>query len=358
MIDILRDWFHRNFSDPQVVMLALLLAAGFLTIAFLGDMLAPVIAALVIGYLLEGLVKLMEERRVPRLISVLTVFSLFMVFMLLILLVLVPLLSQQITQLVQELPAMVSRGQEALKALPQRYPDFVSTEQIAELLSSIREEVAKSGQSLVAISLESIPGLVTLLVYLILVPLLVFFFLKDKGLLKNWFSGFLPADRQLARDVWREMDQQLSNYVRGKFWEILIVGGVSFVTFQFMGLNYAALLALLVGLSVIIPYIGATVVTFPVAIIGAFQWGWTPEFMYLMIAYGIIQVLDGNVLVPVLFSEAVNLHPIAIIVAILFFGGLWGFWGVFFAIPLATLVKAVLSAWPTAKTGEDAIAAA
>lgn len=351
MINILRDWFRRNFSDPQVVMLALLLAGGILIIVFLGDMLAPVIAALVIGYLLEGLVSLMERRRVPRLISVFTVFSLFMVFVLLILLVLVPLLSQQISQLVQELPAMVSRGQEALKALPQRYPDFVSTEQITDLLTSIREEVAKTGQSLVAISLASIPGLVTILVYLILVPLLVFFFLKDKGLLKTWFNGFLPDDRRLASAVWVEMDQQLSNYVRGKFWEIIIVGGVSFVTFQFMGLNYAALLGLLVGLSVIIPYIGATVVTFPVAIIGAFQWGWTPDFMYLMIAYGIIQVLDGNVLVPVLFSEAVNLHPIAIIVAILFFGGLWGFWGVFFAIPLATLVKAVLSAWPTANAG-------
>ena len=62
--------------------------------------------------------------------------------------------------------------------------------------------------------------------------------------------------------------------------------------------------------------------------------------------YGIIQALDGNVLVPLLFSEAVNLHPVAIICAVLLFGGLWGFWGVFFAIPLATLFKAVINAWP------------
>jgi putative permease len=65
-------------------------------------------------------------------------------------------------------------------------------------------------------------------------------------------------------------------------------------------------------------------------------------------AYGVIQLLDGNVLVPLLFSEAVNLHPVAIIVAVLFFGGIWGVWGVFFAIPLATLVSAIFSAWPTA----------
>ena len=64
-----------------------------------------------------------------------------------------------------------------------------------------------------------------------------------------------------------------------------------------------------------------------------------------MVAYGIIQLIDSNVLVPLLFSEAVNLHPVAIIMAVLVFGGLWG-WRIL-VIPLATLVKAVLTAWPT-----------
>ena len=63
-----------------------------------------------------------------------------------------------------------------------------------------------------------------------------------------------------------------------------------------------------------------------------------------MIAYGIIQIFDGNLLAPLLLSRVVNLHPVAIIIAILVFGGLWGIWGVFFAIPLATLVQAVLKA--------------
>jgi putative permease len=93
----------------------------------------------------------------------------------------------------------------------------------------------------------------------------------------------------------------------------------------------------------------------PVALVAWFQWGWGPDFAWLMVAYGIIQALDGNVLVPLLFSEVVNLHPVAIIVAILVFGGLWGFWGVFFAIPLATLVSAILVAWPQQGGGEDAV---
>jgi putative permease len=112
-----------------------------------------------------------------------------------------------------------------------------------------------------------------------------------------------------------------------------------------MGLQFAMLLGLMVGLSVVVPYIGAAVVTLPVAIVALFQWGWSSEFMWLMIAYSIIQAIDGNILVPLLFSEVVDLHPIAIIVAVLVFGGLWGFWGVFFAIPLATVVQAILKAW-------------
>jgi len=144
--------------------------------------------------------------------------------------------------------------------------------------------------------------------------------------------------------------------VRGKVLEIVIVAGVTSVTFSLLGVNYALLLGILTGLSVLIPYIGAAAATLPVFLIGFFQWGWSSELFYLMLAYGVIQALDGNVLVPLLFSEAVKMHPVAIVLAVLVFGGLWGFWGVFFAIPLATLCKAILNAWPT-RYGASAVGA-
>jgi len=156
----------------------------------------------------------------------------------------------------------------------------------------------------------------------------------------------LPKQRDLMSGVWLEVDQQIGNYVRGKVWEILIVGVATYMVFIIFGLKYALLLSALVGLSVLIPYIGATVVSLPVAAIAYFQWGVNSDFWYLMLAYFVVQALDGNVLVPLLFQKVVNLHPVAIIVSILVFGGIWGFWGVFFAIPLATLVNALLIAWP------------
>jgi putative permease len=152
------------------------------------------------------------------------------------------------------------------------------------------------------------------------------------------------------------MNVQMSGYIRGKVVEIIVVGVVTYLCFKLFGLDYAVLLAFLVGLSVIVPYVGFVAVTFPVLIIAYLQFGWTTEFFYLVAGYMIIQAVDGFVIVPLLFSEAVNLHPIAIITAILVFGSWWGLWGVFFAIPLATLVKAVLTSWPRGVLAEPDLA--
>lgn len=349
MLEIIKDWYRRNFSDPQAVILLLFLIAGFLIVIYMGGMLAPILASVVIAYMLEAVVTLLQGHHVPRIGAVMLVYIIFLLLVLFLILWLIPVVSGQITQLVQELPNQIDRGQQALLRLPQMYPQIVSESQVNDIMSVIRDQIKSAGQSFVSFSVASIPVLFALVIYLVLVPLLVFFFLKDKTIILEWLERYLPKQHGLAAKVWEEMDQQIGNYVRGKFTEIFIVGGVTYIAFAVMGLNYAMLLGVLVGLSVIIPYIGAAAVTVPVAMIGYFQWGWTADFAYLLLVYGIIQMLDGNVLVPLLFSEAVNLHPVAIILAVLVFGGLWGLWGVFFAIPLATLVKAVLNAWPTAQ---------
>ena len=345
-MNIVSAWFRRVFTDTQAVILIVLLLLGTLVVLFMGNMLAPVIAGIIIAYLLEGLVTYLGRLKMPRMIAVAIVFTLFSAFVLFVVVGLLPLISRQLTQLLQQLPSMLLRGQEMLLALPAKYPTYFTEEQIVGVIESMKAELGNLGQVFVSYSVASVVGLITLMIYLILVPLLVFFFLKDKDRIIAWFRRYLPKDYSLAKTVWHEVDLQLGNYVRGKFWEVLIIWSASFATFTFMGLQFAMLLGLLVGLSVIIPYIGAVLVTFPVAIVALFQWGWSADFVYLMIAYLVIQGLDGNVLVPLLFSEVVNLHPIAIIVAVLVFGGIWGFWGVFFAIPLATVVQAVLKAWP------------
>ena len=354
MLDVIGKWFRTYLSDEEAVYLLLILTGGLLVVIFFGRMLAPVLTALVLAYLLQGLVGMLERRGIPRVVAVWLVFLFFIGMLVGILTIVMPMVWKQTLNLVQEqLPRMLNNAEAWLRELPASYPEVISMRQVDTLVEVVQREIAEAGQAVLTLSLASIPGLVELMVFLVLLPLLVFFFMMDRDKLVAWFTGFLPDRRRLLAQVWHEMDQQVANYVRGKVLEILIVAAVTFVTFQVLGLNYALLLAVLVGLSVIIPYIGATVVTLPVAAVAWVQFGWGGEFAMIMIAYGVIQFLDANVLVPFLFSEAVNLHPVAIITAILFFGGLWGFWGIFFAIPLATLIKAVLSAWPrsNASTG-------
>lgn len=346
-LDFVRDFFHRILPNSQVVSLALSLLVGSLLIYSLSESLMPVFASVVLAYLLEGLVVKLQNRWMPRLATVYLVFFAFLTALIFVLFVLIPVLSEQTVQLVQRIPDMVARVQNEIMRLPEIYPDIISQPRIREILFSVQQDLLRYGQVLISGSAQSFAGLLAAVIYLFLVPLMVFFFLKDKESIIAWFSQYLPKDRSLTLRVWQEVDVQIANYVRGKFMEVLILWAVSYMAFAMFNLNYAMLLAVLMGVSVVIPYVGATLVTFPVLAVAYAQWGTAGDhFMYVLMAYSIIQAIDGVVLVPLLFSEAVNLHPIAIIIAILFFGNLWGFWGVFFAIPLATLVKAVLTAWP------------
>ena len=345
-LEIISGWVNRYFSNEEAIYLVALLVVGFLVLFTLGGVLAPVLTGLVLAFLLQGLVKQLVDWRVPERAAVWLAFLLFIGVLTALALFVAPLVWQQLRALVEALPGLVGRWREAAGDLAQAFPELLTEAQITAWLEAATSQVGSIGASALEALVANLSSMVGILIYLVLVPISVFFFLKDRRRIMGWLLSALPKKRSLIQRVGEEMNQQLANYVRGKFIEILIVGFVTFVTFTLLGLNYAALLGVLVGVSVLIPFVGAAVVTIPVALVGIIQFGWSWELAYVMAAYGIIQALDGNVLVPLLFSEAVDLHPITIIVAVLAFGGLWGVWGVFFAIPLATLVKAIINAWP------------
>ncbi|TPH26587.1 AI-2E family transporter [Haemophilus haemolyticus] len=347
MLEMLRNWYIRRLSDPQTMGLLAILLFGFLAIYFFGNLIAPLLIAIVLAYLLEMPIRFLNLRlRFPRIMATILVFGSFISIATIFFLILVPMLWNQSISLLSDLPAMFNKLNEWLLNLPEHYPELIDYSMVDSIFNSVREKILGFGESVVKLSLTSIMNLVSLGIYAFLVPLMMFFMLKDKKELLQGVSRFLPRNRHLAFKVWIEMQQQISNYIHGKLLEILIVTLITYIIFLIFGLNYPLLLAFAVGLSVLVPYIGAVLVTIPVALVALFQFGVSPTFWYIIVAFAISQLLDGNLLVPYLFSEAVNLHPLAIIISVLIFGGLWGFWGVFFAIPLATLVKAVLNALP------------
>ncbi len=346
MTNLLRNWFDRYLSDEEAVIFAVLLVGCLIIILTMGSILAPLITGIVLAFVMQGVIKLMLSYRVPRLGAVLLTFVMFLGGFVTFLVLVIPRLWRQMKRLFEELPDMLDRSQALLVQLQATYPELISEQQLSGWSELLSIEASGLGQWVVSFSLSQLPVVVAVPIYMMLVPILVFFLLKDKDKIITWCVHFLPQERPLMRRITAEMTAQMANYIRGKFVEFLIVGIVTYVFFAVFGLEYAMLLAFLVGLSVIVPYLGVAVVTIPVVMIAYLQFGWSETLFYVLGGYAVIQTLDGLILVPLLFSDAVNLHPIAIIIAVLVFGSWWGLWGVFFAIPLATLIKAVITAWP------------
>ena len=310
------------------------------------EILTPFIISIVVAYLLVGLQKKIETYGVAQPLSTIIAFSVFIIVGAAMFTWLIPLLYVQLQSFVLDIPRLFNEFLNFVSTIPATFPDLVNSDQISVFFQAVSSELSSITQNIVKSSISGIQSTITVLLYIILFPILVYFFLFDR---KNIIEGCLriiPGDRAMLSQVWSEMDVQLSNYVRGKVLEIFIVGIAAAILFASFGLNYGALLAVLVGLSVLIPYVGAFSITIPIVIIGLLQFGLGTQFYLLIGIYLLLQFLDGNLLVPIIFSEAVKLHPIVIILAVFIFGSLFGFWGVFFSIPLATFIKAVWNAWP------------
>ena len=347
MFEVFRGWIDTHLSDEEAVLFIAILIGFFVVVITMGAILAPLLTGIVLAYVMQGIITALSRFQIPRWFAVTVTFLVFLGGFIGFLFFIIPLVWRQLQSLLNGLPDKISRTQELLDRLPDQFPGIISQQQVQVWVDMLNSEASGITQWLVSFSLSSLPILVAVVVYVLLVAILVLFLLKDKDEIIAWSLSFLPKDRPLMDQIGIEMNQQMANYIRGKFIEFLIIGVTSYLFFAVMGVNYAVLLGFLVGLSVIVPYVGVMAVTIPVVIISYLQFGWTSEFLYLVFGYGVIQGIDGMVLVPLLFSESNNLHPIAIITAVLVFGSWWGLWGVFFAIPLATLVKAVMNAWPS-----------
>ena len=346
MFNHLSNIFKRIFSNEETIVFSLIILLTLIIFSLFIGVLTPFIISVIVAYLLVGLQKKIETYNVSQNLATILAFSIFIIIGAAMFVWLIPLLYVQLQSFVLDIPRLFNEFLNFISTLPATFPDLVDSDQISIFFQAVSSELSSITQNIVKSSISGIQSTITVLLYIILFPILVYFFLFDR---KNIIEGCLkiiPGDRAMLSQVWSEMDIQLSNYVRGKVLEIFIVGTAAAVLFASFGLNYGALLAVLVGLSVLIPYVGAFSITIPIVIIGILQFGLGSQFYLLIGLYLLLQFLDGNLLVPIIFSEAVKLHPIVIILAVFLFGSMFGFWGVFFSIPLATFIKAVWNAWP------------
>jgi putative permease len=340
------------FSNEETIIFSLAILLFFLVISFFGSILTPFMISIVVAYLLVGMQKKIQSYDVSANVALIITFSVFIITGAALLIWLVPLLYIQLQAFILDVPNLINNFLDFISGLPAKFPDLVSSEQISIFFQAVSEEISAIAQNIVKSSISGIQSAITFLLYIILFPILVYFFLFDRKNIIEGFIKIIPGKREMLTNIWAEMDIQLSNYVRGKTIEIFIVGIAAAIIFASLGLKYSALLSVLVGLSVIIPYVGAFLVTIPIVIVGLLQFGLGTEFYLLIGLYLLLQALDGNLLVPIIFSETVKLHPVVIILAVFIFGSMFGFWGVFFSIPIATFIKAVWNAWPSSPNSD------
>ena len=231
MKEVLTRWYQRYLSEEEAVILLVMLTMAFAVMLFFGDILAPVLVAIVLAYLMQGVANVLRQRGLPGELSVAVSTLLFLGGFFAVLFGLAPLVWRQLVALVREAPAIIEAWRKVLVTLPEEYPVFFTQQQVNELTAAIQAEMASVGQILVTKGLSSIPSVLAAIVYLILIPLMVFFFLKDRELLTGWFASFLPAKRPLLERIWSELNLQFANYARGKGIEVLIVGSASYVVF-------------------------------------------------------------------------------------------------------------------------------
>lgn len=334
-------------SNKETISLLLFLPTIFIIIN--SSFFLPIIISIILSYFLYNIKKILILIGCPTSISFLVTYLLFIAFFLLILLILFPLVFKQLVGLFNDLPFMIQKIKFITYKFIERYPSFFPPEQTNLLFSNIITYVQSIGKTIISASLLSIAIIIKWILYIFLIPILVFFFLKDHMQIIIWFRKIMPEKSNFWAKIWNETNKQIGNYIRGKFIEILIITIANYILFKSYGLAYSDLLAFGVGLSVIIPYIGTIIISIPVIFISAVQLGVSQDFFYLIIIYVTIQFLDGNLLVPILFSEAVNLHPISIMMAVIIFGSTLNIYGVFFAIPLAIVIKAIINLYLTPK---------
>ncbi|SUG13867.1 permease PerM [Salmonella enterica subsp. arizonae] len=198
--------------------------AGFSILFFFSGLLAPLLVAIVLAYLLEWPTARLQAIGCSRRWATSIVLILFVGILLLMAFVVMPIAWQQGIYLIRDMPGMLNKLSDFAATLPRRYPALMDAGIIDAMAENMRTRMLNMGDSVVKYSLASLVGLLTLAVYLVLVPLMVFFLVKDKEQMLNAVRRVLPRNRGLAGQVWNEMNQQITNYIRGKVLEMVVVG--------------------------------------------------------------------------------------------------------------------------------------
>lgn len=322
--------------------------AGFAGLVYLlAPMLTPFVAGALVAYLADPLVDRLEALGLQRLSAVLVVFGLLILIVGLVLLLVVPLLEDQIASFVDGLPSY-SRWFQATavpwlqKTLGLRLR-FSNLEQLTGMLTAHWQQAGGVASTALSYLTHSGAVVASWLINLLLIPVVVFYLLRDWDVMMALIRDLLPLRwRDSVVGLAREADEVLSAVFRGQFMVMAALGTIYSVGLWLVGVNLGLLIGMFAGLISFIPYAGATVGIVLASVVALAQFGEFGPVLWVWVVFGVGQALEGMWLTPTLVGNRIGLHPVAVIFAVLAGGQLFGFLGVLLALPLASVAMVLL----------------
>ena len=309
----------------------------------LSPVLTPFLVGALLAYLCDPFVDRLEKYKISRTIAVIIVFTWLTIVILLCLLIIIPVIENQLSNLVSRLPQFINwLEQSVIPYVAERTGIEINTIELSGLKKAMTENWKDVGNviSLVLIKLsQSGQVLLTWLAYLVLIPVVTFYLLRDWDILVKKTHALIPRSKaSVVSKLAIDCDAVLSEFLRGQLLVMLCLGIIYSLGLWIAGIEFSLLIGLLAGLVSFVPYLGA-IVGICVAGIAAFvQFQDLIHLVYVALVFGIGQAIEGMLLSPLLVGDRIGLHPVAVIFAVMAGGQLFGFFGVLLALPVAAVI--------------------
>ncbi len=330
----------------QIYMLALVVFVGYV-IYLLSPILSPFVVAALLAYLFDPLVDKLETWKLSRTVSVVIVFTFISLIVFGVALVLVPALERQISQLIKNLPVYMDwlklNVNPWLQSTFGFEVDFFDSGQLSALLKEHWESAGGMAQTILSSLTKS--GMVVLkwMMNLFLIPVVLFYLLRDWDIITTRVSELIPRPYyDTVHKITKDTNSVLSAFLRGQLSVMLALGTIYTVGLWIVGIDLSLLIGMGAGLVSFVPYLGAITGLIGGVIAALVQFGDLMHVIYVLIIFGVGQLLEGMVLTPWLVGDKIGLHPVAVIFAVLAGGQLFGFVGVLLGLPIAAIVMVLL----------------
>lgn len=334
-------------TDAQKwLILVCLVLTGWL-LFLLAPVLIPFATAALLAYLGDPIVDRLEAKKISRTISVIIVFSIMSLALLIVLLILVPILEQQLGNLIRRIPDYIAWIEDFLAP---RLANMLALDETHLGLDQIRQSMTQNWRDIGSIMAKLIhrvsqsgQALMTIGAYIVLIPVVTFYLLRDWDILVARIRELIPlAYEPTLSKIAKECDQILAEFLHGQLLVMLGQGIIYTIGLWIIGLDFALLIGMLAGLVSFVPYLGF-IVGIAVAGIAAFmQFHDVIHLVYVLIVFGVGQAIEGMLLSPMLVGDRIGLHPVAVIFAVMAGGQLFGFIGVLLALPAAAIIVVLL----------------